>query len=71
MLIVAGRAWTNRFCAQAGIEYFPMQVGKFLQERLGLGGRGENASDRCQRESAKADGPLEGGKHVVTPVMGD
>ncbi len=48
-----------------------MQVSEFIQEGLGLGSGGEDATDRCQREGAEADGPLEGGTHIVTPVMGD
>ena len=48
-----------------------MQVGEFVQERLGLGGGGEDAADRRQGEGAEADGALEGGTHIVTLVVGD
>ena len=46
-----------------------MQLGEFIQERLGLGGGGEDAADRCQREGAEANGPLEGGTHVVARIL--
>ena len=47
-----------------------MQVGEFLQQRLGLGGGGEDAADRRQGEGAEADGTLESGTHIVTLVVG-
>src|SRR5579862_5964174 len=70
MLIVAGRARADGFLAQTGIQGFSLQVGEFVEQGFGLGAGGEDASDRGQGEGAKADGPLEGGTHVVAWVVG-
>ena len=46
-----------------------MQVGEFIQQRLGPGRGGEDTADGRQGEGAEANGPLERGTHVVTLVM--
>ena len=48
-----------------------MQVGKFVGPLFWLGGGGQNAADRRQRESAEADRAFEGGAHIVPLVVGD
>ena len=70
MLIIAGWAWTDGVFTQSGIERLAMQVGEFVQERLGLGLGGEDAADRRQGEGAEADGAFQGREHVVTPIVG-
>jgi hypothetical protein len=69
MLIVAGRPWTDRVGAQQRVQRVTMQLGEFIQQRLGLGGSGEDAPHRRQGEGAEANGPLEGGTHVVALVL--
>ena len=69
MLISAGGSRTNRFLTQAGIQRVPLQVGEFIQQRLGLGGGREDAADRRQREGTEADGTLQRGQHVGTLIM--
>ena len=71
MLIVAGRAWTDGVGAQQRVKRFTMLVGKFIQQRFGFGGGGEDAPYRSQGVGAEADGTLEGGTHVVAPVVRD
>ena len=71
MLIVAGRTRLDRVFAQQRVDSVSVQVGKFVQPGLGLGGGGEDAPDGGQGEGAEADGALEGGTHVVTLVLGD
>src|SRR4051794_39963307 len=71
MLIVAGRPWPDRVFKQQRVQRFSVQIGEFVQEWPGLGGGGEDASHRGQRESAEADRSLEGGLYIVTPIMSD
>ena len=69
MLIVAGRAWADRFVAQARIERVLVQFGQFVQQRLGLGVGGQDAAYGGQGEGAEADGTFQGLEHIVTLVM--
>ena len=69
MLIVAGRARTDGFLAQARIEGVLVQFGKLLQQSLGPGLRGQNAAHGGQGEGAEVDGALQGRQHIITLVM--
>ena len=59
MLIVAGRAWTDRFLTQARIESVLVQFGKFVQQRPGPGLGGQDAAHGGQGEGAEADSTLQ------------
>lgn len=69
MLIVAGRAWADRFVAQTRIQRLLVHLGDCVQKRFGLGLGGENAAHRGQGEGAEADSTLQGSEHIVTLVM--
>ena len=69
MLIVAGRAWANGFFAQTRIEGFAMQIGEFVEQRFGPAASGEDAPDRCQGESAEADGAFQSLLHIVALIL--
>ena len=70
MLIITGWPWADHVLAQQGIERFTLQVGEFVQERLGLGLGGEDAADRRQGEGAEANGAFQGLEHIVAPIVG-
>src|ERR1700680_5021613 len=69
MLIIAGRAWANRFLTQAGIECFTMQVSESCEQGCRLGTGGEDASDRRQGEGAEADGAFQSLVHIVALIL--
>jgi len=69
MLVVAGRAWPDRFLTQAGIEGVLVQLGESLQRRFGPGLGRQDAAYRCQGEGPEADGTLQGRQHIGTLVM--
>ena len=69
MLVVAGRAWADRFFAQARIQGILVQVGKFVEQGFGFGAGRQDAAHGGQREGAEADGSLQGRQHIVTLVM--
>lgn len=70
MLVVAGRAWTDRFLAQARIESVLVQFGEFVQERPGPGLGRQDAAYGSQGEGAEASGMLQCCQHIVTLEMG-
>lgn len=71
MLVSAGRAGTDRFVAQAGIESVLVQFSEFRQERSRPGLGGEDASDGGEGEGAEARGMLQGCQYVAALVMGE
>ena len=71
MLIVTGGSRTNRVFAQTRIERFAVQVGKFVEQRFGPGGGGEDAAHGGQGEGAEADGAVHRLAHIIAAVVGD
>ena len=47
-----------------------MELGKFLHASLGSGMAGQDAAHGGQGEGTEANGTLQGGKHIVTLVVG-
>ena len=70
MLIITAGPGHDRVVTEQRIEIVALQVGEFLQQGPGSGGGGEDAAHGGQGESAEADGPFEGGPHVVTAIVG-
>ncbi len=71
MLVSAGRAGTDRFVAQAGIESVLVQFSEFRQERSRPGLGGEDAADGGEGEGAEARGMLQGCQYIAALVMGE
>ncbi len=70
MLIVAGRAWTDRIFTQTRIERVAMPVGEFVEQGFWLGASGEDTAHGGQGESAETNGTFEGGTYVSALIVG-